>query len=251
MTTARSTIYPAAAVDWMIGPDPRTVLDVGAGDGRFAAMMTDAGHHVTCIDSDPARAGRIAARLPPGRVCVARAEALPIRSFRYDVVTVQESFSRFAPGLALAEFARVLRPGGHVAMVVTSRDDTVPWVKRLARRLQEEDPTAMAGDFGQATIAALESSAHFTEIDVRTFRRWVPIRRDGLLAMVRKRPALSRLPEDRLSALLADVGELYDRSARTGELLLPFQAVCRRAWVDQSELTQPMDDDGLRISMRF
>lgn len=251
MTTARSTIYPAAAVEWMVGPEPRTVLDVGSGDGRLAAMMTTAGHHVTCIDSDPARAQRIAKRLPPGRVCIAKAESLPIRSFRYDVVTVQESFTRFAPGLALAEFARVLRPGGHVAVVFTSRDDTVPWVKRLARRLQEEDPTAMVGDFGRDTIAALESSNHFTDIDVRTFRTWVPITRDSLLAMVRQRPAIARLPEDRRSQLLDDVGELYDSSARTGELLLPFQAVCRRAWVDQSELTQPMDDDGLRISMRF
>lgn len=175
-----------------------------------------------------------------------------MRSYRFDVVTVQESFTSFAPGLALAEFARVLKRGGHLAVVFTSRDDTVPWVKRLARRIQQDDPTAMAGDYGRDTITALQESAYFPELEERIFRNWIPIDRDGLLAMVRRRPAIARLPQDRLESLLADVGAIYDTSARAPEpLLLPFQAVCRRAWVDHSDLTQPLDTDGLRISMRF
>jgi SAM-dependent methyltransferase len=252
MRTVSPSTYPEAAVSWMLAGEDRLVLDVGSGNGRFAVMMAGLGHRVRCVDSDVDRVRRLVQRVPGGMHCVARAESLPMRSYRFDVVTVQESFTRFAPGLALAEFARVLKPGGHLGVVFTSRDDTVPWVKRLARRIQQDDPTAMLGDYGRDTIAALEDSAYFPRIEERTFRNWVPIDRDDLLNMVRRRRAIARLPKARLESLEADLRAIFDSSARAREpLMLPFQAVCRRAWVDHSDLTQPLESEGLRISMRF
>ena len=252
MPSQRSTIYPAAAVDWLARGADRNVLDVGSGDGRLAALLTAAGHRVTCVDSNPDHVRTIAVRVPEALACVAQAESLPLRSFRFDVVTVQESVTRFAPGLALSEFARVLRTDGHLAVVFTSRDDTVPWVKRLARRIQEDDPTAMVGDYGGETMAALEGSPYFPEVERRTFRHWIPITRDGLLAMVRRRRTIAQLPQDRRDALLADVGAMYDSLAKSPDpLLLPYQADCRRLRVEHGDLTMPIHDDGLRISVRF
>lgn len=252
MTASSTPIYPEAAIQWMAGSGGRAVLDVGSGDGRFAAQLAAHGHDVTCVDSDLDLVRRLRDKIPGSLACVAQAESLPMRSYRFDVVTVQESLTRFAPGLALSEFARVLRADGTLAVVFTSRDDTVPWVKRLARLIQEEDPTAMMGDYGRDTVTALENSAYFPDIEVRKFRHWIPITRDGLIAMVRKRPAIAGLPQDRRAALLSKVGGIYDDSARAPEpLLLPFQAECRRARVDHTDLTLPIDDDGLRISVRF
>lgn len=252
MQPRRRSSYPEPAIDWMVpGPGSR-VLDVGSGNGAFAAMISRAGHRVCCVDSDPERVRRIASLLPSGLHTVAQAESLPFASESFDVVTVQESLTRFAPGLALAEFARVLRPGGHLAVVFNTRDDTVPWVKRLARLLQAEDPGAMRGDYGTDTIAALSQSPYFPEVEEKSFRNWIPIDREGLVRMVRSRPVLAGLDADRLDALLEQVRDLYESSARPPEpLLLPFQATCRRALVDHTELTMPISEDGLRISMRF
>ncbi|TDO94612.1 class I SAM-dependent methyltransferase [Enemella evansiae] len=252
MQPRRRSSYPEPAIDWMVPAPGSRVLDVGSGNGAFAAMIDRAGHRVCCVDSNPDRVRRIAARLPTGLHTVAQAESLPFASESFDVVTVGESVTRFAPGLALAEFARVLRPGGHLAVVFNTRDDTVPWVKRLARLLQSEDPTAMRGDYGTETVAALDESPYFPEVEEKSFRNWMPIDRDGLLQMVRSRPALAGLQTERLAELLDQVGALYDASARPPEpLLLPFQATCRRALVDHTELTMPVSEDGLRISMRF
>lgn len=252
MTARRAPTFPPAAVEWLAGPQPGTVLDVGSGDGRLAGLLAAAGHRVTCVDSDRERVRRLAERVPDALACVAQAESLPLRSFRFDVVTVQESLTRFAPGLALSEFARVLRPGGHLAVVFTSRDDTVPWVKRLARRIQEDDPTAMVGDYGRETLGALAESPYFPESESRAFRHWIPVTRAGLLTMVRRRPTIARLSTDRLEGLLADVGAMYDSLARSPDsLLLPYQAECRRLRVEHGDLTMPIHDDGLRISVRF
>lgn len=252
MTPRRSQSFPPAAVEWLAGRQPVTVLDVGSGDGRLAGLLVAGGHRVTCVDSDRERVRGIADRVPDALACVAQAESLPLRSFKFDVVTVQESLTRFAPGLALSEFARVLRPGGHLAVVFTSRDDTVPWVKRLARRIQEDDPTAMVGAYGRETLAALAISPYFPEVESRAFRHWIPITRDGMLGMVRRRPTIARLPEERLKALLDDVGAMYDSLAKSPEpLLLPYQADCRRLRVEHGDLTMPIHDDGLRISVRF
>ncbi|WP_432558727.1 class I SAM-dependent methyltransferase [Granulicoccus sp. GXG6511] len=252
MTARRFSSFPPAAVEWLAGPEPARVLDVGSGDGRLAERLVALGHRVTCVDSDREGIRRLADRVPDALACVAQAESLPLRSFRFDVVTVQESLTGFAPGLALSEFARVLRTGGHLGVVFTSRDDTVPWVKRLARRIQEDDPTAMVGDYGRETLAALEESDYFPHIESRAFRHWLPITRAGLLAMVRRRRTIASLPEDRLAALLSDVGEMYDSLAKAPDpLLLPYQADCRRLRVEHGDLTMPIHEDGLRISVRF
>ncbi|HHV21841.1 MAG TPA: methyltransferase domain-containing protein [Propionibacterium sp.] len=252
MSSRRFSAFPPAAVQWLAGSEPARVLDVGSGDGRLAQALVAQGHRVTCVDVDQEGVRRLADRVPDALTCVAQAESLPLRSFRFDVVTVQESLTRFAPGLALSEFARVLRGTGHLAVVFTSRDDTVPWVKRLARRIQEDDPTAMVGDYGRETLAALEDSEYFPHIEARAFRHWLPIDRAGLLAMVRRRPTIAALPQDRLDGLLADVGEMYDSLAKAPDpLLLPYQADCRRLRVEHGDLTMPIHEDGLRISVRF
>jgi len=41
------------AVLALLAPAPQRVLDLGAGDGRVAGHLRDAGHDVVCIDSDP------------------------------------------------------------------------------------------------------------------------------------------------------------------------------------------------------
>ena len=109
----RRTIYPGPAIDWMVPGHRRQVLDVGSGTGAFAGMIAEVGHRVCCVDSDSQQVRRLARRMPGALPAVAQAEALPFASGTFDVVTVQESLSRFAPGLALAEFARVLHSVRH------------------------------------------------------------------------------------------------------------------------------------------
>jgi SAM-dependent methyltransferase len=232
----------------MVGEQPARVLDLGSGRGSFAAMLSSSGHEVFGLDRDVDRVAALADRLPTRLHVVGQVEAMPFLSCHFDVVTAAQTLHRFAPGLALTEIARVLRPGGHLAVAYNTRDDTVPWVRRLTALMRDADPRAMAGDFGQEAVDAVADSPYFVGLERRNFRNWVPITRGGLLAMVQRQPWAADLDPGTRDQLLGEVGRLYDTSARPPEpLLLPFQASCWRAEVDHTELVLAEDVDALEI----
>ncbi len=179
-------------------------------------------------------------------------DALPFAPCNFAEVLVVQGMHLLPPGLALAEFARVLAAGGRLAVQFTVRDDSVPWVRRLAAILRVYDPEAMTSGEELYSIAAIAASPHFPVLEHRSFRRWVPITRDGMLELVSSSPRLANLGEPEADELLAEVAALYDSSARRPEpLLLPYSVLCWRATVDHSELSAELHlpDEGLQISL--
>jgi SAM-dependent methyltransferase len=206
---------------------------------------------VFCVDREWDRVATLPERLGSQLHVAGQVEALPYLAGSFDVVTASQTLHRFAPGLALFEIARVLRTDGHFAVAYNTREDTVPWVRRLTALMKAADPTSMSGDYGADSISAVAESPYFHEPEQRTFRSWVPISRSGLVAMVERRARAAGLEPDILRALLDDVGQLYDTSARPPEpLLLPFRATCWRAAVDHRGLAAGApDDDVLEIKV--
>jgi SAM-dependent methyltransferase len=250
MAKARAP-YPDAAAAWMVGPERMRVLDLGAGRGGFAAMLRAAGHEVFCIDSTVELVAGLPARLGTRLHVVGHVESLPFLSCHFDVVTAAQTLHRFPPEVALSEIARVLKPGGHLAIAYNTRDDTVPWVRRLIALMREADPDAMRGEYGEDSVEKVAESPYFGLFERRNFRNWMPITRNGLIAMVERRPAVAQLNPDARFRLLGEVGALYDNSARAPDpLMLPFQTSCWRVEVDHSKLVFTDDfDDVLRITL--
>jgi ubiquinone/menaquinone biosynthesis C-methylase UbiE len=250
MATQRNP-YPEAAPAWMVGDEPMRVLDIGAGRGGFAAMLRDAGHEVFCIDGTVELVAGLPDRLGTRLHVVGQVESLPFLSCHFDVVTAAQTLHRFAPGLALSEIARVLKPGGYLAIAYNTRDDTVPWVRRLIALMHEADPGSMRGDFGADSVEKVADSPYFGLLERRDFRNWMPITREGLISMVQRRPAVAQLRSAARDQLVHDVGDLYDTYARKPDpLMLPFQTSCWRAEVDHSKLVLDADfDDVIQIKL--
>jgi ubiquinone/menaquinone biosynthesis C-methylase UbiE len=250
MATRRNP-YPEAAAIWMVGEEPKRVLDLGAGRGGFAAILCDGGHEVFCIDHTVDLVAGLLSRLGTRRHVVGQVESLPFLSCHFDVVTAAQTLHHFAPGLALTEIARVLKPGGYLAIAYNTRDDTVPWVRRLIALMRDADPGAMRGDFGEDSVEKVAESPYFGLLERRNFRNWMPITRAGLISMVERRPAVARLDPASRGLLVREVGALYDAHARVPDpLMLPFQTSCWRAEVDHSKmLINDEFDDALQIKL--
>jgi demethylmenaquinone methyltransferase/2-methoxy-6-polyprenyl-1,4-benzoquinol methylase len=100
-------------------PDRGTVLDVAAGTGLVSAKLLRRGFRVTALDQSPEMLALARTRLH-GRADIveASAESLPFEDARFDHLTFTYLL-RYVddPGATLAELARVVRPGGLVAML--------------------------------------------------------------------------------------------------------------------------------------
>jgi ubiquinone/menaquinone biosynthesis C-methylase UbiE len=103
----------------LVRPAPAwTVLDVATGAGHTALAMAPHVAHVIATDLTPemlAETERLAAArgLANVETRLADAEALPFPDGTFDLVTCRLAFHHFArPARAVAEFARVLAPGG-------------------------------------------------------------------------------------------------------------------------------------------
>lgn len=98
-------------------PGPR-VLNAGAGTGSFSLRLAESGFEVTSADASPA-AVEVLRRRVPGEVAQADVTALPFADAMYDAAVLGEVLEHVeGDRAALAEVARVLRPGGVLAVSV-------------------------------------------------------------------------------------------------------------------------------------
>ncbi len=116
--------YPAEVFDVLRGelgpPAGRWVADVGAGTGIFARGLAEHGWRVAAIEPTESMLAHVAGvRI---RAVCAAAEATALADRSVALVTAAQAFHWFNPPYALAEFARILQPGGLLALAWNNRD---------------------------------------------------------------------------------------------------------------------------------
>lgn len=117
------------------------VLDIGTGTGWAARLAAWRGADVTGVDIAPgmlAAAEALSAGLAPGPVYRrAAAEALPFEDGSFDgVISTYGVIFSGAPSQAVAEMARVLRPGGRLALA-TWADSVDTYIARFFAMIGE------------------------------------------------------------------------------------------------------------------
>jgi ArsR family transcriptional regulator len=103
------------------------VLDIGAGDSALAELIAPRARAVTCLDINPRllTAGRRRlARLPHVSFTRGDMHTLPFPDERFDEVLMMACLCHaHEPARAIAEAARVLRPGGDLVAVTLRRHE--------------------------------------------------------------------------------------------------------------------------------
>ena len=224
--------YPDEAVAWMAGTPGASVLELGAGTGKLTEVLHRAGHFVLATDPLPAMLRHLGSRVRVAHVA-ASAEHVPVRSRSVDRVVCGQSFHWFDHDLALAEAARVLRPGGVLALAWNTYDTSIPWVRRLERLLTPPEGREQDRSF------PLKESPYFGFVEERSFRFWQVHTSRSLLDLARSVSFVATMPEAERGALLDQVATLYADYGRGHDgMQLPWVTRCYRAVVRHQELPE-------------
>ena len=127
--------YPAEAVAHLAAHfrlgEGVTVLDLAAGTGKLTRMLATTGATVVAVEPVAGMRRVLGEAVPGARVLDGTAEAIPVEDGAVDAVTVAQAFHWFDADRAVAEIARVLRPGGGLGLVWNTFDTSVPWIGAL------------------------------------------------------------------------------------------------------------------------
>lgn len=125
--------YPAAVLADLPLAGAGTVVDLGAGTGKFTRLLAESGRRVVAVEPIPEMAARIAAAGLPVELVMGSADAIPLPDASADLLCCAQSFHWFDYDQAVPEIWRVLAPSGHLALIWNVRDERVAWVAELTR----------------------------------------------------------------------------------------------------------------------
>jgi len=213
--------WPAEAVERVarglgLGPGA-TALDLAAGTGKLTALLPARFAAVLAVEPSEPMLGVLRDTLPQVDARLGRAEDIPFEDGVADLVLVAEAFHWFDVPVAAREIARVLRPGGGLAVL---------WHKGAWE--EASDPTLFArygaiigplreaaGAFpnGADTVSEqLLASGLFEGIERFAIEHEQELDPEGLVALAASMSWIVNLPEDHRTAVLDEVrGLVADR----------------------------------------
>jgi SAM-dependent methyltransferase len=217
--------YPAAVIEYVVGllPPGAAVLDLAAGTGKLTRPLLAAGLQVVAVEP----VAEMRAALPPeARALDGTAEAIPLDDGSLDGVTVGQAFHWFDGDAALAEIARVLRPGGLLALIWNRRGEDDPVnaaIEALVGPYRADTPSHRESPWR----AAFERTTRFDSLVEEVFDNVLEQDADGLEARVGSISFIAALDEGERSAVL----ERARAIAGPGTVTIPYRTevqVCRR-----------------------
>jgi SAM-dependent methyltransferase len=215
--------YPDELLDELPLGAGSTVLDLGAGTGKLTRVLTRRYAHVVAVEPLDGMREILESVVPRAASHKGSAESIPLPDASVDAVFAAQAFHWFANDEAIAEIARVLRPGGIFAVVWNEGVEPSPLPNAYRERLQElfADGELAPGNEEQrfATIAR----GPFGELHETSVLHEQVQTRESTLAFVSSVSLIARLPDDERAAAMADLGSLLPE----GEYRFPMRATVR------------------------
>jgi len=149
------------------------IVDVGCGSGLMSARLAATGRQVLGVDLSTSMIAQARVRTNARLDFLhADAENLPLEDAGFDAVVNLISFHHYPnPDKAIAEFRRVLRPGGRLVLIGFDLDS---YFIQLAQRVNRWTRN-IAGDAWQKhgeEVAALVRNSGFASVELKPVRYW-------------------------------------------------------------------------------
>jgi SAM-dependent methyltransferase len=201
--------YPDEVLDLLPVATDATVLDLGAGTGKLTRVLARRYAHVIAVEPLDGMRGILERVVPDVEALAGTAEQIPLADASVDAVFVALAFHLFDHDRAVPEIARVLRPGGVLALVWNGPDESrrnplppayLDYLRELRRERSTLDETPpwreliAVGPFGEPQEGAV---AHDHVLD-----------RAGQLDNARSVSWIASRDDDDKARVLSRLGEL-------------------------------------------
>ena len=222
---------PREAVDWLVPPGCGVAVDVGAGTGLFTRTLVGRVAQVVAVEPDARMRRVLAARSPGVRVVEGRGESIPLPDASADAVFVSSAWHWMDHERAVPEIGRLLRDGGRLGLIWTSRDREVDWVRNLDRLPGEEASAAESAARARRRLdVVLPEPPIFHDIARETFRFVRTMTVEDAVAMLGTYSRVIVASPDARARRLAEARAALEARFPGADMIdIPMHARCWRA----------------------
>ena len=223
--------YAHEAIRWALEPAPGPrVLDIGAGTGKLTATPAAMGTDVTAVEPDQAMLAELRRSLPEVAALSGNAESIPLPDASVDAVLAGNAMHWFDMAVAGPEIARVLAPGGVLAGLWNTVDDSVDWVAGLARVSgpaaigPRDTPASWRTETATLHLPTTDAPVRFGSLEQAGFQHGQRRTADSLVATLGTRAGMLVMPDEEREATLARIRRYLATRPETsvGEFALPM-----------------------------
>lgn len=215
--------YPAAAIEWVLEPIDAAaslIVDVGAGTGKLTRALIATGAAVAAVEPDVDMATELQSRVPGIEVYLGRGEAIPLADGSADAIAYGQAWHWVDGEAASAEAARVLRPGGVLALLWNMGDESSPLVARMLE-IMGRPPSDRYLESG------VRIGAPFGRVEEASFGWSAPITAAGILELARSRSTFIKAPAEEQERILGELRRMNAEFGLAGEATADFAYVTR------------------------
>jgi SAM-dependent methyltransferase len=221
--------YPAEALAWALDGAPGgRVLDLGAGTGTLTRRLVEPHaveglEEVFAVEPDSRMREVLSESLPGVTALDGSAEAIPLAAASVDVVVVGQAFHWFARPAADVEIARVLRPGGILAILTNTNPDGADWEAVLHERVLAFDQPSLTKQ--RAPLAP----ALFADERTATWNNPNRLSHEDFLALTSTWSWVATATPEQRELVIEEAKALFTANSEHGILDLPYQLEILRA----------------------
>lgn len=222
---------PPQALGWLIQPDAQAILDLAAGTGAVTRELIGRAPRIIAVEPDERMRAVLTARCPQAEVLAGRGEDIRLPDASVDAVVISAAWHWLDPELAVPEITRVLRVGGVLGVMWTSRDTRVPWVQefnQLARESCEADRRPGGTQAGHRRQVTFPPGTPMSTIEEHTVAFSRPMTKEELTGLLGTYSGVITLDPQRRADFSRRVRDFLDRQP-WDRIDLPLICRCLRS----------------------